>query len=76
MNQIIANIKNSIANLHVSVPVALAAGLAIAQAWLPKYATELNSTAAILAAYGIIGAGNTPADKQTPTNPPATKPTL
>ena len=67
MNQIIANIKNSIANLHVSVPVALAAGLAIAQVWLPKYATELNSTAAILAAYGIIGAGNTPADKQTPT---------
>ena len=66
MNQIIANIKNSTSNLHVSVPVVLAAGLAIAQVWLPKYATELNSTAAILAAYGIIGAANTPNNNQTP----------
>jgi hypothetical protein len=48
----------------LALPVA--AGLAIAQVWLPKYATELNSTAAILAAYGIIGAANTPNNNQTP----------
>lgn len=69
VNQITANLKNAVTNLHVSLPVALAAGLAIAQIWLPKYANELNATAAVLAAYGVIGAANTPLAKQTPPAP-------
>ena len=66
MNQIAANLQHACTNLHVSVPVAVAAGLAIAQIWLPKYAEQLNATAAILAAYGIIASANTPPSAQTP----------
>jgi len=66
MNQIIANVKHAATNLHVSVPVVLAASFAIAPVWLPHYATQLNTTAAILAGYGIIASANTPSNKQTP----------
>ena len=69
MKQIQANLIHACTNLHVSVPVIGAAALAIAQIWLPQYAAQLNSTAAILAAYGIIGAANTPSNAQTSTTP-------
>lgn len=66
MNQILANLKHAATNLHVSIPVAGAAALAVAQIWLPHYATQLNMTAAALAGYGVIASANTPASKQNP----------
>lgn len=69
MNQILSNLKNVFANLHVSLPVIGAAVLAIIPIWFPKYATQLQTTAAILAGYGIIAAGNTPVSSQTPPKP-------
>jgi hypothetical protein len=66
MNQIIANLQHAATNLHVSVPVVLAGGLAVAQIWFPHYSTQLNMTAAALAGYGIIASSNTPTTKQTP----------
>ena len=66
MNQIIANLKHATTNLHVSVPVAAAAGLALAQIWFPHYATQLNTTAGALSAYGLIASANTPPNQQTP----------
>jgi hypothetical protein len=71
MNQIGNNISHIFTNLHVSVPVAIAAGLAVAQVWLPHYAAQLNATAIALGGYGIIAAANTPAASQTPPAPKA-----
>ena len=70
MNQIVANLTNAVTNLHVSAPVALGAGIALAQIWFPQHATALNATAGVLASYGIIAASNTPAEKQTTVTPP------
>ena len=66
MKQIQANLIHAVTNLHVTIPVAIAVSLAVAQIWLPQYATQLNSTAAVLAAYGVIASANTPNTKQTP----------
>jgi hypothetical protein len=69
MNQFIANLKNVFTNLHVSLPVLLGAVLFILPVWFPKYADQLKATAAVLTAYGIIGAANTPGPKQTLAKP-------
>jgi hypothetical protein len=66
MKQIQANLIHALTNLHVSIPVAGAVGFAIAAVVWPKYATEINTIAGILASYGIIAAANTPANSQTP----------
>jgi tetrahydromethanopterin S-methyltransferase subunit E len=78
VNKVIANLTHALTNLHFSVPSLLGAAFAIAQIWLPKYATLLNSTAAVLVGYGFIAADNTPsspplpASQVTPPTPPAT----
>lgn len=74
MNQILSNLKNAVTNLHVSLPVLGAAVLAIIPIWFPKYAVQLQTTAAILAGYGIIAAGNAPVSSQTPATPTPPKP--
>jgi hypothetical protein len=68
MNKVVANLTHAASNLHFSLPVLAGAALAIAQIWLPKYATPLNATAAVLAAYGLIAADNTPSAPSATTN--------
>lgn len=60
MQKIIDNLTAAFKNSHFSVPVFISTGLAIATIWFPKYTTELNATAAVLAGYGLIAMGNTP----------------
>ena len=69
MKQLGANLINAVTNVHVSLPVLGAAALAIIPIWWPHYAAQFQTTAAILAGYGIISAANTPPSNQTPTKP-------
>jgi hypothetical protein len=71
MNQIVANIKSMLTNLHVSVPALIGFILAVLPVWFPKYETQLRATAGFAFAYGLTASANTPPSS---TTPPTTKP--
>lgn len=71
MNQIASNVAHTFSNLHVSIPTVVGAGLGVAGVVWPEYQVKFTAVAAILVAYGIIGAANTPASSQTPPAPNA-----
>jgi hypothetical protein len=64
ISKFISNLGVIPSNMHVSVPVLVVAGLAIAGVWFPQYKAKFDETEKLLLCYGVLGAANSsPKDK-------------
>lgn len=66
INNLFANLQSSMANRHVSVPVALMIGCKIGALWLPDHASQFQTTGEVLMGYAAISAGNSGPVQTTP----------